>query len=110
MSTLQPGGSSTCVVELDEIKPPQQDSLTQEPTLSINRRLSKVESRHSKTNHGEHDADGTLPSPTTATEEVQKWNYPRKNMFRTFAAFWGFIIMGANDAAVGVRIVDLQLM
>jgi hypothetical protein len=103
MSTLQSGGSSTCVVELDDMKAPQQEIHTKTQTPSINRRLSRVESQRSKIVRDEDDADGSLPSPTTATDEIQKWNYPRKNMFRTFAAFWGFIIMGANDAAVGVR-------
>jgi hypothetical protein len=102
MSTSLSGGSATCVVELDEIRKPQQLPATKEPSLNINRRLSRVESQNSRTIHDKYDADGTLPSPTTATEELQKWNYPKKNMLRTFAAFWGFIVMGANDAAVGV--------
>jgi hypothetical protein len=102
MSTFQSGGSATCVVELDEMQKPHEQIRIKEPTENINHRLSRVESNRSKIIHTENDVDGSLPSPTTATEELQRWNYPKKNMFRTFAAFWGFIIMGANDAAVGV--------
>ena len=41
---------------------------------------------------------------TTGLEHVsqQKWNYPRINMWRTFATFLGFFIMGLNDGAYGV--------
>ncbi|KAF2668048.1 MFS general substrate transporter [Microthyrium microscopicum] len=38
-----------------------------------------------------------------AVEEVQRWNKPRANIFRLGAAFWTFIILGANDAAVGLE-------
>jgi hypothetical protein len=102
MSAFHSGGSSTCVVELEETKGPQQQLRIKEATENINHRLSRVESNRSKIIHSENDVDGSLPSPTTANEELQRWNFPPKNMFRTFAAFWGFIIMGANDAAVGV--------
>ena len=41
---------------------------------------------------------------TTGMEHVsqQKWNHPRINMWRTFATFLGFFIMGLNDGAYGV--------
>ena len=35
-------------------------------------------------------------------EELQTWNHPSVNFWRTCAAFWCFIVMGANDAAYGV--------
>lgn len=41
-------------------------------------------------------------SPVTVAHVVERWNEPRFNMFRTFATFWSFVIMGANDAAYGV--------
>jgi hypothetical protein len=40
-------------------------------------------------------------SPVQA-DQVQKWNWPRINILRLVAACWGFMIMGANDAAIGV--------
>lgn len=34
-----------------------------------------------------------------------KWNDPHINVWRTWTCFLGFLIMGANDAAFGVRTV-----
>lgn len=33
---------------------------------------------------------------------LEKWNDPAVNVYRLFATFWSFVIMGANDAAYGV--------
>lgn len=70
--------------------------------------LTKISSRLSRsrvddgTSENELDTNEALPSPTTAPVEHQtRWNESRTMVFRTMAAFWGFIIMGANDAAVG---------
>ena len=35
--------------------------------------------------------------------QVERWNYPRSNIVKTVATFWAFLVMGANDAAYGVR-------
>jgi hypothetical protein len=43
-----------------------------------------------------------LPPPGTAANVVQRWNYPRSNTTKIAACFWGFVVMGANDAAYGV--------
>jgi hypothetical protein len=51
---------------------------------------------------GNSRVQSALPSPTTATEALPRWNHPRSNMFRVFATFWSFLVMGANDAAYGV--------
>ncbi|KAF1816772.1 putative MFS transporter [Eremomyces bilateralis CBS 781.70] len=53
------------------------------------------------------DSDG-LPSPTTATEKKVFWNHPRSNIARTFATFYCFIVLGANDAALGALIPYLE--
>jgi hypothetical protein len=45
--------------------------------------------------------DGVL-SPDGAVTAVQQWNKPRLNMWRVFATFGSFALMGANDAAYGV--------
>lgn len=37
-----------------------------------------------------------------AVEQLQKWNYPRSNMWRVFATFWSFLIVGMNDGSYGV--------
>lgn len=53
---------------------------------------------------GAADRNESLPSPTTAPQEiVEKWNSPRRNTYCTLAAFWSFAIMGMNDATYGVR-------
>ncbi len=44
----------------------------------------------------------SLPSSPTGEEELQTWNHPSVNFWRTCAAFWCFVVMGANDAAYGV--------
>lgn len=51
---------------------------------------------------------GALPLPSTASIRLQKWNSPRINMWRVFATFWSFIILGANDAAYGAIIPYLE--
>jgi hypothetical protein len=99
--------SSTSVVELEEIHTLPQSASTKRPLDNISQRSSRtLGGRALSLNPLDHaqadDVDGSLPSPITATEQLQRWNYPRVNLWRTLAAFWGFIIMGANDAAVGV--------
>ena len=44
-------------------------------------------------------------STATTLEErssLQQWNHPKMNVGRSMVAFYGLIIMGANDAAYGV--------
>lgn len=50
------------------------------------------------------DLAPSLPAPEEAEEELQSWNQPRVNIFRTFAAFWALFVMGMNDAAYGVTL------
>lgn len=62
--------------------------------------------------HSIHDKDATLDNfenardevtpPSTAVEARQKWNSPRINMWRVFATFWSFFVMGMNDGSYGV--------
>lgn len=33
---------------------------------------------------------------------IERWNHPKSNIYKTLATFWGFLVMGANDAAYGV--------
>jgi hypothetical protein len=42
--------------------------------------------------------------PDSAVEVLQKWNYPRINMFRVPATFWSFFVVGMNDGSYGVRL------
>lgn len=60
---------------------------------------------------GEHswtcdeESDGgvtpTNDEPINSMPQLQRWNSPRINAFRTLATFWDFMILGANDAAYG---------
>lgn len=43
-------------------------------------------------------ADAATPATTT----VERWNYPRTNLYRVGATFFSFLVLGANDAAYGV--------
>jgi hypothetical protein len=105
MALHQNGTSSTCVISPDPIqltylsKP--QDAKVADSHTSL--RLS--DSKGSQND----DPVENLPSPTTqAAEKLERWNHPRSNLFRTMAAFWGFVVMGSNDAAYGALIPYLQ--
>lgn len=51
-----------------------------------------------------NDPSEFLPQPSTTVTAKERWNHPKVNMWRTFATFFAFILMGANDAAYGVMI------
>ena len=105
MSLRNNNSGSTCVVELQDVSgyPQNSTNLSSHPR-SIHS-LSIQENRKSKSNN---DTNESLPSPITAVERLQKWNRPRVNLFRSFAAFWAFTVMGMNDAAYGVCAMTLQ--
>ena len=104
------GGSSTSIIEPIELQPvrTEQDA----PSISSKRELSlggrSLGSNRSSKSHEDDDRNETLPSPTTATEQVETWNHPRINMYRVLCTFWSFIIMGMNDAAYGALIPYLE--
>lgn len=43
-----------------------------------------------------------LPNPSTASSALEKWNFPKSNLFRITACYWSLMVTGANDAAYGV--------
>lgn len=88
-------GAPSAVIELQ----PQPRSLGNNSCHSSNQ-ASIVEHCHLPV-----DAD----IPPTAVAALEKWNSPRSNIYRTFATFWSFFVMGANDAAYGVSRLDLIL-
>jgi len=47
--------------------------------------------------------ESLTPTNAVAVEQLEKWNNPRMNILRMMASCWGFIIMGMNDAILGVR-------
>lgn len=99
-------GSSIMVIEM----PSYPDRLKIAPFASKHSVPSKE--THVKVTTPLQDRDGvlSLPSPNTArsSPQIQRWNYPRVNIFRVLAAFWCFIILGANDAAYGALIPYLE--
>lgn len=105
MKLHQNGDSSTCVVEppieLQDVSPylqRPQDAKTA-PSLKISDRKSQ-----------DDDPVESLPSPTTqAAEKLERWNQSRTNVYRTFAAFWSFVVMGSNDAAYGALIPYVRI-
>lgn len=50
------------------------------------------------------DVISPLPAPTTVSQALERWNHPRSNRPRVFAAFWSLLVMGMNDAAYGAII------
>ncbi|KAI9739949.1 MAG: hypothetical protein M1818_005005 [Claussenomyces sp. TS43310] len=54
------------------------------------------------------DVREDVAPPTTAVDALQKWNSPRINMWRVFATFFSFFIVGANDGSYGALIPHLE--
>lgn len=42
--------------------------------------------------------------PQHVFQQVESWNYPRANVWKTLATFWSFLVMGMNDSAYGVSV------
>lgn len=103
-SCRQSHGSSTAVIELEPVH------LVHHGVSDPAKHSSSPVARPLKRNDTDdsqnaNDRNESLPSPTTASQEiVERWNYPKMNIARTFAAFWGFVVMGMNDATYGVSI------
>lgn len=59
--------------------------------------------------YDEEAPGGTTPvdnAPDNPAPQLQRWNSPQINTFRTLAAFWDFIILGAGDAVYGWSFSD----
>ncbi|KAK3621535.1 hypothetical protein LTR56_019260 [Elasticomyces elasticus] len=107
-------GASTSVMDAIEMRPvhTRQEALhisnKKAPSIGGHSLANSIRSSHSKTSYAS-DRNETLPSPTTASaDEVELWNKPGINLYRTFATFWSFLIMGANDATYGAIIPYLE--
>lgn len=77
--------------------------------MNIERPAKSNEHTLPDSNGIELDGPG-LPPPSTAVNSLQKWNSPRINMWRVFATFYSFIMLGLNDAAYGVSKVELYAL
>jgi hypothetical protein len=96
------GGSSTCVVELQ----PTAAFSTKEdgqrpPGITLNTERENNDNSNDHTPGWDQDTESLGPERAVAHAR-EKWNEPSVNAPRTFATFWCFVIMGANDAAYGV--------
>lgn len=54
-------------------------------------------------NLGVQNGSDTHQSPASPVQRQERWNHPRINIARISVCFYGFVIMGLNDAAYGVR-------
>jgi hypothetical protein len=83
------------VMELEHIRSPLGASDKRFPA-ETSKRLGHAHI-DSDNDHQQHDQNEILPSPTVASHEApERWNFPKANLWRTFAAFWGFAIMGKD--------------
>lgn len=102
MAFHQNGGSSTCVVEPVELQD-LSHYLERPADAKLVGPHSSLQIQETRTSQKDDDPVENLPSPTTAgPDKHERWNAPRLNMWRSFAAFWSFVVMGSNDAAYGV--------
>lgn len=96
---------------------PSQSSITKTPvtsatsqaypshvTVAVGKEQQAQEQKGESWRCDEESDGGTSPvddEPVNSVPQLQRWNSPRINMFRTMATFWDFMILGANDAAYG---------
>ena len=70
---------------------------------------SKTIREEEKELYDEGNGGGTVhEDPTSAAATQQRWNHPRKNMWRTYVCFLMLFSMGLNDGAVGVSTCKLS--
>lgn len=75
------GGSQTTIMEM---QPPTSRSTDPEPDLD--------------------EVNDSSPAPPAAATILQKWNNPRIIMFRVFATFYSFVILGLNDVRISCNL------
>jgi hypothetical protein len=92
--------SSTATIEL-ELQPVQERSKSNEQEF---RQITpgSLANTDGPGPHLESSSAELQQQPAVVAHALEKWNDPIVNIYRIFATFWAFIIMGANDAAYGV--------
>lgn len=106
MRVQQNSGSSTSVMELEldsvymSTALPKQDTTNE---FSVHGPSRQASMKNDSGYVPEQDRS-PLPPPSIASEVLQRWNYPRKNIPRLAACFWSFVVMGSTDAAYGVSV------
>lgn len=100
-------GSATCTVELAPVEPVKIrtsiGSRRVHKSESVGSGLDRPRSSRQSDLAAQETETRSLPSPTTSSDVVQRWNYPKHNIARTAVIFWSFVVFGMNDAAYGVR-------
>lgn len=76
-------------------------------TVIVQGALTDPELQDIETEHGPTVLSASTPSVTVSA--LEKWNHPRSNIYKTLTTFWSFLVMGANDAAYGVRSVLISV-
>ncbi|KAF2761708.1 MFS general substrate transporter [Pseudovirgaria hyperparasitica] len=108
IQTRHNGGSTTAVVELDQL-PVAQHHISNTDKSSSPQSVQPIDTGSpGRVLGSSKDPNDLLPSPTTASVRLQRWNSSRVNVLRTFATFFAFLLMGANDAAYGALIPYLE--
>ncbi|KAI4860729.1 MFS general substrate transporter [Hypoxylon rubiginosum] len=111
MRVQQNSGSSTSVMELEldsvymSTALPKQDTTNE---FSVHGPSRQASMKNDSGYVPEQDRS-PLPPPSIASEVLQRWNYPRKNIPRLAACFWSFVVMGSTDAAYGPLIPYIQV-
>jgi len=100
-SSRNNGGSSTILAEPYELHPVR---VKQDVPIIASRTLSSSGGRSLAEAIVAQDRNETLPSPTTASEQIETYNYPRINLYRLPATLWAFTIMGMNDVSITLLI------
>jgi len=54
--------------------------------------------------------DETQSPPEDAVEALERWNSPDGNMWRVFATFWSFLIVGMNDGSYGALVPFVSIL
>ena len=94
-------------VSLRAIEQQPEVNASRSPIISLS--MSEPAGRETLPSNGELHEEPIPVNPTSAVGQLQRWNNPRSNISRVFAAFLSFAIMGATDAAYGVRL-SLQIL
>lgn len=105
---IQNAGSSTAVIEAVELHPISFSEQKPGKAPSIAGRSLRSITSPSTASKNDADRNETLPSPTTAVEQIETFRSPAINMYRIPATFWAFTLMGMNDATYGAIIPYLE--
>ncbi|OKL59638.1 hypothetical protein UA08_05310 [Talaromyces atroroseus] len=91
--------SSTAIIEL-ELQPVQERSKANEQK-SYQSVSGSTLAKEGQVPDLETSSSGQQPA--VVVHALERWNDPAVNIYRLFATFWAFVVMGANDAAYGLE-------